>query len=466
MPDISTKNRIAVPDVAAAPHLRRVLGLWDLIFYGIVVIEPIAAVPFFGVAQQLSRGHMVDTLLVGMVPILLTALSYGRMAALYPAAGSAYSYVGRGMNHHAGFLAGWAMFLCYLAIPTINVVLVAATVQREFPRVPFIAGAVGFAALITVLNLLGVRWTARTGETLLAFMCLVILLFIALAIKYVVEGHGAAGLISSRPFYNPASFDLHTMAIALAFVAVAYTGFDGLTTLAEEAENPRRNVLLALIVVVLFTGLFSCLQVYLAQLAMPDYRGFVKPETAFMDVCQRVGGPTLFHAIGLVLVVAAVGSSLTGQASAARILFGMARENVLPRRLFSYLHPKRAVPSRSIWAIGVLALTAGWIANLNGKGFELAGEVINCGAYMAYIGVNLAAFWQYGVAGVPGRQRNVLWDVVAPALGFITCSAIWLSLSRTTLLVGGGFLALGLVIAAVKTRGFRTPAVAIDFDEI
>src|SRR5215471_16878515 len=121
----------AIDDSHVVPHLRRVLGLWDLLFYGVVLIQPIAAVSLFGVGQQLSRGHMVDTLLAGMVPILLTAISYGRMAALYPAAGSAYDYVGRGLNPHAGFLAGWAMFLCYLAIPTINVVLVAATVQRE-----------------------------------------------------------------------------------------------------------------------------------------------------------------------------------------------------------------------------------------------------------------------------------------------------------------------------------------------
>jgi putrescine importer len=466
MPEAATKTNNAAPTHPATPHLRRVLSLWDLIFYGVVAIEPIAAVPLYGVGQQLSRGHMIDTILVGMVPILFTALSYGRMAALYPAAGSAYSYVGRGLNPHAGFLAGWAMFLCYLAIPTINVVLVAATVQREFPHVPFWAGALGFAALITGLKVLGVRWTARSSEALLAFMCIVILLFIALAIKYLVQAHGAAALISSRPFYNPETFNLRVMVVAMAFAALTFTGFDGLTTLAEEAKNPRRNVLLALVVVVLFTGVFSCFQVYLAQLVMPDYNSFVRPETAFMDVCQRVGGLMLFHSMGLVLVVAAVGSSLTGQASAARILFGMARENVLPRRIFAYLDPKRSIPSRSIWATGVLAFAAGCMANQNGNGFELAGEVINCGAYMAFMGVNLAAFWQYWVVKVPGCEPDVLRDIVSPAFGFFTCFAIWLSLPRLALLVGGGFLLLGLAIAAVKTRGFRASPVTIEFGDL
>ena len=99
---------------AGVPRLRRVLGLWDLVFYGVVLIQPIAVVPLFGVAQQLSLGHTVDTVLIGGVPMLLTAISYGRMAALYPAAGSAYTYVGRGINPHVGFLAGWACFSAIL----------------------------------------------------------------------------------------------------------------------------------------------------------------------------------------------------------------------------------------------------------------------------------------------------------------------------------------------------------------
>ena len=99
----------AVGDSAApVPRLQRVLKLRDLIIYGIIIIQPIAAVPLFGVAQKLSRGHTVTTILIAMVAMLLTAVSYGRMAAIYPSAGSAYTYVGRGLNWHLGFLAGWA----------------------------------------------------------------------------------------------------------------------------------------------------------------------------------------------------------------------------------------------------------------------------------------------------------------------------------------------------------------------
>src|SRR4051794_27924349 len=94
---------------AGEPRLRRVLSVWDLIFYGIVAVTPSAPATVFGLAQLKSRGHAVVTILAAMIAMVLTAVSYGRMAALYPSAGSAYTYVGRGIHPYFGFLAGWAM---------------------------------------------------------------------------------------------------------------------------------------------------------------------------------------------------------------------------------------------------------------------------------------------------------------------------------------------------------------------
>jgi len=101
-------------------RLMRVLGLWDLIFYGMVLIQPTAPIPLFGVAQKLSNGHAVTTILIAMLAMVITAVSYGRMAAIYPSAGSAYTYVGRAINPHLGFLIGWAMLLDYILQPLIN----------------------------------------------------------------------------------------------------------------------------------------------------------------------------------------------------------------------------------------------------------------------------------------------------------------------------------------------------------
>src|ERR671937_2136170 len=143
---------------AAVARLRRTLTLWDLIFYGIVLIQPIAPVPLYGVAQKLSNGHFATIIFIAMFAMMITAVSYGRMAALYPAAGSAYTYVGRGLNPHLGFLAGWAMFLDYLLQPLINTVWIATALhERYVHQVPFVAWALLIAGIMTVLNLIGVK---------------------------------------------------------------------------------------------------------------------------------------------------------------------------------------------------------------------------------------------------------------------------------------------------------------------
>ena len=452
----------------AAPRLKRVLTLWDLIFYGIVVIMPIAAVPLFGVAQKLSDGHTVTTILIAMVAMMLTAFSYGRMAALYPMAGSAYSYVGRGLSPHLGFLAGWAMFLDYLIIPLICTIYGSLTVQRVvgpfLPQVPsrvlYVILAASFAGAMTFLNLRGIRATARTNLVLLLIMCSVIGVFMLLAVRFLFQTQSWGGVFSTLPFYDPRTFHLGSIATATSLAALTYIGFDGVTTLAEDVQNPKRNVLLATVIVCLLTGFFSGLQIYLAQRVWPDWHSFPNLETAFMDVTQRVGGVILFQAMAFTLILANLGSGLSGQVGAARLLFGMGRDNVLPRRIFSYLDPKRNNPVYNIWIVGLLAFGGALVLE-----YEMAAEVLNFGAFLAFMGVNLATVREYFFRVQPGRRRNWLSDLLVPGLGFLFCLGIWVSLPRPAKLVGGAWFLLGLIYAAVKTRGFRTRPVMIDFSE-
>ena len=83
---------------ANGPGLRRALTLWDLVFYGIIIIQPTAPMPLFGVVSMEARGHVVTAILIAMVAMVFTAISYGRMARAYPSAGSAFTYVGREMS--------------------------------------------------------------------------------------------------------------------------------------------------------------------------------------------------------------------------------------------------------------------------------------------------------------------------------------------------------------------------------
>lgn len=445
---------------APTPRLRRVLTLWDLIFYGIVLIMPIAPVPIFGIAQKLSRGHFVTTILLAMVAMIFTAISYGRMAALYPTAGSAYTYVGHGLNPHLGFLTGWAMFLDYLIQPLLTGIFVALTVKRFIPHVPYAVLAAVFVGIMTLLNLRGIRATARANVVLLTIASIVIVAFIVLAVRYLFHLQGWGGIFSFQPFYDPKTFDARTIWTATSYAALTYIGFDGVTTLAEDVENPKRNVMLATVSVCLFTGIVGGIEVFLGQRIWPDYSTFPNLETAFMDVTRRVGGPILFQALGVVLILSCVGAGMTGQVGAARLLFGMGRDNALPRRFFGYLDPKFNTPTRNIWLIGIVAYVGTLLIS-----FEEAGEILNFGAFLAFMGVNLATFWQFTIVPQSGRKRRLFSDAVMPLLGFLFCLWIWLGLKTPAKVVGGIWLLVGLTYSAIKTRGFRTQPVMIDLSE-
>jgi len=445
-------------EIQEPPKLRRVLGLWDLIFYGVVLIQPIAAIGLFGIASKVSRGHMVTTLFIAMFGMMLTAVSYGRMASLYPSAGSAYTYVGKGLNTYFGFMAGWAMFLDYLIVPIINTVYAALTLQRLMPSVPFFIWVVLFVFVITFLNLRGIRTMARSNEILLFIMCLVIGIFIWLGIKYVFHAEGWGGLLSYKPFYNPATFDLGAIMTATSFAALTYIGFDGVTTLAEDVRNPKRNMLLAPILVCLFTGLFSGLQIYLAQRIWPDYNTFPNPETAFFDVAALVGGRFLFNAMAVILFIACLGSGLAGQVGAARLLFGMGRDGVIPGKIFSHLDAKRGTPSYNIIIMGVLTIIGSMLLSYQG-----AAELLNFGAFIAFMGVNIATFRQFFFLRPAGEKRRIFLDALLPVLGFLACFFIWISLPTPAKVIGGIWFFIGLVYLIIKTRGLTKKPVILDF---
>jgi len=444
---------------ATAPKLKRVLGLWDLVYYGVILTSPIAVVPMFGEAQVLSRGHAVITLLAAMVAMTATAVSFGRMATVYPSAGSVYTYVSRGFNPSFGFVVGWAMFLEYLFQPLQNSLYAALTIQRLLPHLPFAllsAMAVGF---MTLLCWFGIRTTARVNQILLAFMSIVMLAFLGEALWYIVAHHHFVGLISTQPIYDPRTFSVRAIAAGTALAATTYIGFDGVSILAEEVENPKRNVLLASVLVCVFTGLFAAFQVYLAVRVWPDYKTLVNPETAFMDVARVVGGYNLFVGFGVVLLVSSVACGLAGLLGAVRLLYGMGRDNVLPKKIFGHLDAKRGSPSYNVIIAGLMAyigtLTLGW---------ERSVEIMNFGALMAFMAVNLAAVRYFGFTPELAGKRNLLLDVIVPSLGFLFCLVIFLGLQGSTLVVGGIWVVVGGLYVVLKTKALGQ-TVVIDFSE-
>ncbi len=427
-------------------RLRRVLKLSDLILYGIIVIQPTAPMPIFGVVSQEAKGHVVTAVLIAMIAMLFTAISYGRMARVYPSAGSAYTYVGNALHPSLGYLTGWSITMDYLLNPIICTIWCSKAAGNFVPQIPQPLLVCGFALLFTALNLRGVETSARFNRWMVAGMSVVVCIFLGFAGYYLML-HQPAGAAFVRPLYDANTFSWDALSRGTAIAALTYIGFDGVSTLSEEVENPRRNILLATVLTCVITGALAAIEVYAAQLVWPDFRKYPDVDTAFVYVAGRAGGPFLFALVNVTLLVATIGSGTAAQLGAARLLFGMGRDDVIPKKFFGALSV-RGVPANNVLFSGVLTLIASLILS-----YQLSVELLNFGAFIAFMGVNASAL----TLKANGRRWTV-GNCLPPILGCSICFYIWLHLSPTAKMVGGVWLLVGLCYGAVRGSLNRRPA--------
>jgi amino acid transporter len=351
-------------------RLRRVLTLWDLLFYGIIVIQPTAPLGSFGVVATVAQGHVATTILIGMFAMVLTAVSYGRMANAYPNAGSAYTYVGQELHPNRGFLTGWSIALDYMLNPTIATIWCSKAAMNILP-LPFPLWAVSFAALFTFLNLRGIRTTARTNALLTVGMIAVLIAFFITAAGYLMRLSGLTGLFSLQPFYDPATFSW-----------------------------------------------------------------------------ERV---SMFHLMNFTLLVATIGSSMGAQLGAGRLLYAMGRDNVIPEKFFGYLDPVRNTPRNNLLLTGAVCAIGSLLIT-----YQTGAELLNFGAFIAFMAVNLAAIVRYYVRTESHGLRSTVVNLLPPLLGFLVCLYIWWSLRTPAKIAGIIWMSMGVLYCAWKTDRFRT----------
>ena len=436
----------------AAPGLQRTLKLHHLILYGIIIIQPTAPMSIYGVVSNAARGHAVTTILIAMVAMLFTAVSYGRMARVYPSAGSAYTYVGKEIHPLAGYVVGWSMLMDYMLNPIICAVWCSAAAANILPQIPFAAWAVAFVLVFTGLNLLGVQASSRVNALLALGMSIAVVVFMADAIRYIAMAARPVAGQWLLPFYDPATFTPGRLFHGASIAVLTYIGFDGISTMSEEVENPRRNILLATVLTCFAIGVLAAIEVYLAQLAWPTRTPFPESmvDTAFVEVARRVGGKFLFQLLNGTLIVANMGSGIAAQFGAARLLYGMGRAETLPKRFFGVVSPKTRIPRNNVLLLGAVTLLGTFLLT-----FEQGAELLNFGAFIAFIGVNAAALIHYKFRS----QEKVAFAALSPLCGVLVCTFIWLNLNLNAKLLGAAWIAVGMLLYVTmrKTTGRAAP---------
>lgn len=427
--------------------LRPVLSLWALVLFGLAFVGPTAPYTFFGVGAAESHGHFAMVYLVAMIAVSFTAASYGKMAAAFPEAGSTYAYASKAIHPVMGYLAGWVMILDYILMPMLCVIIVGATSHKLVPAIPYSAWVIVTSFAITAINLRGIEMTSRATTIFNAILAVSIVWFLVAAVWALTHGVGRGTLVSAEPFYAPGSFSWRLVMGATPVAVLSFLGFDGISTLAEDAKDPEKNVARATILVCFIAGTLFILQTYLGQLIWPDYTTFSPVETAFSDIGRKIGGAGLAYLIALLVVAQAWASGIASQASASRLLYGMARDGKLPHAVFGYLHPKLRTPTYSMVLMEAIAMVAGLLLDL-----DKAAELVNFGACAGFMVVNLSVIGLYAV-----RRREYggagIWKFVAsPTIGFLVCLWIWLSVSPLAMKVGAVWSLAGVAYLFLLIR--------------
>jgi amino acid transporter len=434
-------------------HFKRVLGLPALVFFGLAYMVPLTVWTTYGLVTTETQGHLPLAYTLTTIAMLLTAYSYGRMVIAQPIAGSAYSYASRSFGRPVGFMVGWALLLDYIFLPMINYLVIGIYMNDYFPSTPQWMWVVIAVVLVTGLNILGIKLLANANLVFVAVQFVFIAVFAAMAISHISSDVEVQSW--TAPFFD-SDTELGLVLGGAAILALSFLGFDAVSTLSEETENPRRKIPRAIILCALVGGLVYIFQSYLGHLAFPDWMSFSdNVDAASADVMTEIGGDFLNSFFTAAYVAGAFACAMASQASVSRILFAMGRDGSLPRPIFFRLHPRFRTPVTGNLLVGLFGLTALFIS------LATVSSMISFGALAAFSFVNLSVIKTYLIDRGDFSGAAIAKYGVIPFLGFAFTIYLWTKLSGVAFEVGLLWLAAGFIYLLVLTRGFQKPPPAM-----
>ncbi len=468
---------MAVPAAGATPGLRTgVLKVRHAVITSLAVITPAAAILFLPIPIAANAGSAMPlSIVVAFAVVLVIMNAVYRFTQRISHAGSFFAFVRDSLGVRAGFLTGWLFLAFYPVFVALDLILFGATlngiiVAHGGPDIPWwllmLAGLVAIWGIAVV----GIRLSVRSDLALLTFELAVLLaLALTILVKGAPGGDWHAHVFS--PGASPAGFS--GVVVGAVFGVLAFTGFEAPAYLGEEARNPRRTVPRAILTTTVGIGIVFVFFFYVTTVGYPNI-GRLPADPAPWDTLGRAywgSGPTVL--IDIASVVALIAGALAAQNGAARMVFALGRDGLLPRRL------GRTLPQFGTPAAALTFLLAGSIAL--GLGFGLGFQPLPAFSLLSLI-VTLCALGVYALAQV-GVARyfwrlgkfNPFWHGLLPTLAvaaivylfgknvspkppYPSDLAIWIS-------VGWAVAGVLVVIALVIFKPGRLAAAAVIIGE-
>jgi amino acid transporter len=445
------------PDPArgSGAALPRRLSLAHLVVYGLLFIGPLAPASIFGVLDAQSHGAVALVYAVATLVMACTAWSYGQMSRHVPHAGSVFAYAREGLGPAAAFVAGWMAMLDYLLIPALAFLFSGIALHALLPAVPSWVFTLATFVVTNVLNFLGARTAARAGGVMLGVEVVVLVVFVVGAIVVLAE-HGPTRPWSS-PFTGAGAGVTATALLGAVSVAVlSFLGFDAIASFAEENAGDVRQVGRAIGTCLAVAGIVFVLQSYLAavlSVSSPEVLAAnpAAQETAFFDLTGASIGAWLGALITVTKAVGPAFAAMTGQAAAARLLFGMARDGSLPSPL-AHVGSRHGVPLFALGASGLLTLGVAVGAARRQDGLSLLSAIVNVGALSAFVLLHAAVI---GYFVVRRRAAATLAHRIVPVIG--AAATVWIIVNSGGLAqrIAAAWLAVGVAWSWVRRPAAR-----------
>jgi amino acid transporter len=432
-----------------ARTLERTLSRRDLVVYGLLFIGPLAPVGVFGVLEARTGGASALVYLLATIAVAFTAWSYAQMSAAVPHAGSVFAYVTEGVGDRAGFLAGWLAMLDYLLIPSVAYLFSGIALHALVPAVPAWVFTTAGLLLTTGLNLAGVGIAARAGFVVLIAELAVLALFVAGALV-VLAVHGPARSWAA-PFTGSAGVDPWSIAGAMSIAVLSYLGFDAIASFAEETTGDSRQVGSAILFCLAAAGLLFVVQAYLAGVLTPISAADLaaRPEaqgTAFYDLTRSAIAPWLATVLAVTKAVGPTFAAMSGQAAAARLLFGMARDGRLGRALAT-VDSRHGVPRVALLTAATLTLIVSVWAARRADGLDVLVSIVDVGALAAFTLLHCSVIGYFVVRRKGAARRS---HRIVPIAGAAVTVAVLLAASPLAKMVGLAWLVVGVIVLAFR----------------
>ncbi len=431
-------------------ELNRGLHPWQLAIFGLVFMIPIAPFGIYGFLAEASNNHVPLVYTIGMLAMIFTAFSYGRMAEAFPIAGSVYAYVTRGVNPHLGFMTGWAILLDYILMPTVIYLVCGTSMNAIFPAIPVLVWSLFFLALITIINTVGIVASVRFGMAGLAFEMIVYVVFVVFAIIAISKGTDGAHF-TVDPIYNAENFSFAMVMNGVSIAVMSFLGFDAISTLAEETMGGGKAVGKATVGALLILGSLFVFLTWVAGCLWPDFKAFENLDIAFSEIANRAGGRTLLNLCTFGTAFSWAMAALPAQTAVSRVLFSMSRDGKFPKP-FSKVHKKYKTPYVATWFIAfVSVLMCLLFLNI----IDELTSLINFGALTSFFILNLTVIYYYKIRL---KEKGIFKYLIFPIIGCGVIGTVWINLSPMAKWVGLAWLVVGLIYYLILTKVVKKSA--------